>query len=137
MTFYLAHYQSDGANFQAKFVLAAVQYLIYDLDNWEVTRCENGREFGYTIFKKKSVNQLNITFCESRNTDCIIVYTWDKWTFNPPTLNDIFKSCVNTGLNDGDTTWMDHTTESFNTLEVKEAAEYILEMMEGFEDSYD
>jgi hypothetical protein len=128
MTCELTQYQSDGANFQAKSVLAAVQYLSYNLEGWKVTRWENGREDGYTVFKKQNGNQLNITFCEARNTDCIILYCWDKWTYNAPTLFDITSSDIPDA-------WMDHITKSFNTLEVKETSEYIIEMMKGFEAS--
>jgi hypothetical protein len=132
MTCELTQYQSDGANFQAKSVLAAVQYLSYNLEGWKVTRWDNCREQGYTIYKNiwgegLTSNQLNITFCEYRNSDDIIVYVWYKRTFNAPVLDDI---------NDPETkTWMDHITKSFNTLEVKETSEYIIEMMEDFETS--
>jgi hypothetical protein len=132
MTCELKQYQSDGANFQAKSVLAAVQYLSYNLEGWKVTRWENGRENGYTVFKNiwgegLTPNQLNITFCECRNSDNIIVYVWYKRTFNAPVLDDI---------NNPETkAWIKHTKQYFGCLKIEEAAEYIIEMMEGFEAS--
>jgi hypothetical protein len=133
MTCELTQYQSDGANFQSKSVLAAVQYLSYNLEGWKVTRWDNCREQGYTIYKNiwgegLTANQLNITFCEYRNSDDIIVYVWYKRTFNAPTLFDI-QSSVSSG------TWMEHDSKIFGCLKIKEAAEYIIEMMEDFETS--
>jgi hypothetical protein len=49
MTCELTQYQNDGAAFQAKSVLAAVQS--YYTDDWKVTRWDNCREQGYTVFK--------------------------------------------------------------------------------------
>jgi hypothetical protein len=125
-------YLQDGANAQARAVLAVVQSGKV-LENWKVTRWENCREQGYTIYKTiwgvgVKAHQLNITFCECRNTDEIIVYIWSKVTFNSPTLADI-----NNPGEPGE--WIEHTSKYFGYLKIKEAAEYITAAMEDFDQS--
>lgn len=96
----LNHYMQDGANHQARAVLAFVQSLADDLCYkhsyyLQVARWENGREQGYVI---KATNhkrvQLNIAFFEYRNSDFIHFLKWEQKTFNSPTLQD----CIDSGV---------------------------------------
>lgn len=116
----------DGASNQARALLAAIQDS--HPENWFVTRWDNLREQGYTIYKPKfdPLRQLNISFAQYRNSDSIVVYVWEKATFNAPTLVDMDDSDSMDG-------WMEHTEKHFNYLEIKEAAEYITEQMNIFD----
>lgn len=122
----LNQYMQDGASNQARSLLAAIQCSCPH--KWFVTRWDNGREQGYTIYKAKwnPQRQLNISFAECRNSDNIVVYTWEKATFNAPTLMDINDPVSQSG-------WMEHTSKLFNYLDIKEAAEYITGLMSLFD----
>lgn len=109
----LANYFMDGANAQAKAVLAFLQYQLSDNgcieDSWNketkryegvvtVARWENCREQGYVVMLKTSDyrHQLNIAFFEHRNSDSICAVKWEQVTMNTPTIEtaefgDVYK----------------------------------------------
>lgn len=96
----LSNYLDDGANFQAKGVLAFVQRFSNIEESWnkehmeydaevKVGRWENCREQGYVIsLKSKNCDkQLNIAFFEHRNSDAISAIKWEQNTINSPTID--------------------------------------------------
>ena len=109
----LSHYNDDGANFQAKGVLAFLQsasiesswnkeYHRYDAEI-KVSRWENCREQGYVVFLVCNHKQLNIAFFEHRNLDSIHAVKWEQITLNSPTINtanfgDIYKDKYDTSF---------------------------------------
>ncbi len=96
---YLEHYLLDGANYQAKAVLAYIQPFCNIEESWneqfhvynakhEVGRWENGREQGYVITLISNSKQLNIAFFEHRNSDSVCAVRWEQnITLNPPTID--------------------------------------------------
>jgi len=96
----LKDYMRDGANYQARAVLAYLQqygsigeswneeYEDYDA-NVEIGRWENGREQGYIVSLRdqKDFKQLNIAFFEHRNSDQICAIKWHQNSFNSITIN--------------------------------------------------
>lgn len=98
----IKNYMRDGANYQAKCVLAILQHddsLIeeswnneisrYDA-NVEVGRWENCREQGYVVSMKNSkFDQINIAFFEHRNSDSISVVVWNQNTINTPNIDSM------------------------------------------------
>ena len=95
----LKHYNEDGANYQAKAVLAFLQarcdieeswnkeYHKYDAEP-EVARWENCREQGYVVsMRAKNNEQINIAFFEHRNSDSICAVKWEQSTINAPTID--------------------------------------------------
>lgn len=97
----LNSYNNDGANHQARAVLAFLQgsdSLVdesynKDLHKYEaeptVARWENCREQGYVISMrtKDYKKQLNIAFFEHRNSDSICAVKWEQITMNSPTID--------------------------------------------------
>jgi len=83
----LQNYMDDGANHQAKAVLAFMQ--VHDgMAQPEVARWENCREQGYVIsMKNENGDQINIAFFEHRNTDSICAVEWKQNTTNAPTID--------------------------------------------------
>lgn len=98
---------NDGANYQAKAVLAFIQRMTIE-ESWnddtkqydakaKVARWENCREQGYVIsLWNKNSDQLNIAFFEHRNTDSICAVKWQQNSINSPTIgtakfNGIYK----------------------------------------------
>lgn len=105
----LNDYQNDGANHQARAVLALLQGFDcivesswnderkkYDAEP-KVARWENCREQGYVIsMRAKNHKQLNIAFFEHRNSDSICAVMWEQPTLNSPTIDtaefgDVYK----------------------------------------------
>jgi hypothetical protein len=126
----LQKYLDDGAGFQFKAVLAFVQYLnIGDLKDWKVTRLDPCPECGYTIYRKvytdSSPVQLNITFCEHRNSDDIDVHAQLKSTVNPPVVEDLWE-------NDG-SNLVQYSCKVFKCFEIGRTANYIKGLMDGFD----
>ena len=91
----IANYNQDGANRQAKAVLA---YITPDIEeSWTgheytaditVARWENCREQGYVLsLINKERGQLNIAFFEHRNCDNIHAIKWEQNTLNSPTID--------------------------------------------------
>lgn len=106
----LNQYNRDGANYQARAVLALLQRHegldssynrttgSYDMETW-VARWENCREQGYVVCltDESRKKQLNIAFFEHRNSDSICAIKWEQSpTTNAPTIDnaifgDIYK----------------------------------------------
>lgn len=97
----LMTYLQDGADYQAKAVLAYLQdhgeieeswndeYKCYDAEI-QVARWMNGREQGYVVMlpSKDFQKQLNIAFFEHRNSDHICAVRWEQCTFGDvPTIH--------------------------------------------------
>lgn len=95
----LNDYMNDGANHQAKAVLAFLQSHSGIENSWDdkqhrylaepdVARWENCREQGYVVsMRNKAGNQLNIAFFEHRNSDDICAVEWEQNTLNPPNID--------------------------------------------------
>lgn len=89
----LFNYMQDGANCQARAVLAMVQGLLYiDSEGTTVyvSRWLNAREQGYVISLRTPdyAKQINIAFFEHRNSDTICAVVWEQFTINSPTIHD-------------------------------------------------
>ena len=104
----LENYANDGANYQARAVLAFLQGLGKIENSWNdechsydadprVSRWENCREQGYVIMLRNSKGaQLNLAFFEHRNSDSICAIEWVQNTINAPTIDtavfgDVYK----------------------------------------------
>jgi len=96
----LINYLNDGANHQAKAVLAFIQDITIE-ESWNekkrdydaeinVARWENCREQGYVLMlrSKNYCRQLNIAFFEHRNSDAICAVKWEQSTMNTPNISD-------------------------------------------------
>lgn len=95
----LSIYLNDGANRQAKAVLAFLQDLTIE-DSWDserkkyiaspsVSRWENCREQGYIISMRSQdySRQINIAFFEHRNSDRICSIKWEQISINSITID--------------------------------------------------
>jgi len=96
----LNNYLQDGANYQAKAVLA---YLTsHDgieeswSDDWKgykaepkIARWENCREQGYIVYLRSEnfSRQINIAFFEHRNSDSICAVKWEQYSINSLTID--------------------------------------------------
>lgn len=131
----LNHYLDDGANAQARAVLAFVRLQIGDgiEESWDsewkryladikVSRFDNCREQGYFVYLRSRDyrKQISIAFAEYRSSDSIVVYTLDGITSNAPTL-ELFER--NEHGWDG---------RFFNYGQIVEAAEFIAERLTEF-----
>ena len=140
----LESYQYDGADNQARAVLAFLQgelrlekIIINNETNLKieaglsVSRWENFREQGYVIsltspdYKK----QLNIVFFEHRNSDIICAVKWFQTTLNAPTIDmakfgDVYKDKYDTSFNVG-------------YGEIKKMSDWIKNEFEGFWNNYE
>lgn len=112
----LKNYLEDGANYQAKAVLAFVQINGDIESSWDseekkyiaepkVARWENCREQGYIIsLKTKDYSkQLNIAFFEHRNSDDICAVKWEQNSMNTITIDnaefgDVYKDKYDTSF---------------------------------------
>lgn len=97
---YLFGYNTDGADYQARAVLAYLSGKAGVECSWDkeheeysakprVARWHNCREQGYVIMLS-SIDyrrQLNIAFFEHRNSDAICAVEWEQITINPPTID--------------------------------------------------
>lgn len=110
----LSNYQEDGANYQAKAVLAFLQRIADIEESWnkeekryeaepKISRWENCREQGYVVSlrSKDYKRQLNIIFFEHRNSDSICAVKWEQVTINAPTIDtaefgDVYKDKYDT-----------------------------------------
>ena len=109
----LKNYLDDGANAQAKAVLAYLQSKGDIEESWndeykrytseiKVARWENGREQGYIcMLHDAKYKQLNIAFFEHRNSDSICAIKWHQNTMNTPTIDtaDFNGECYDTKWN--------------------------------------
>ena len=127
MSVNLKSYMQDGANPQAKAVLAFLQYYIGEDRNVMVARWENCREQGYVV-SLNSYNyrrQLNIAFFEHRNSDAIHAVKWEQKTINTPNIDTAeFGDDVYTHKGD--------TSKSVGYGEVSEMAQWINNELEKF-----
>lgn len=95
-------YLDDGANYQAKAVVAYLGRVegideSYDpttnmfLANPKVARFENCREQGYVVYLRGAdyIQQINLVVFEHRNSDSIVVIKWFGTSLNAPTLASI------------------------------------------------
>ena len=95
----LGNYFNDGANYQAKAVLAFLDYFNVE-ESWNskrkkydaeinVARWENCREQGYilSLTTKNMAKQLNIAFFEHRNSDNICAVMWEQRSVNTLTID--------------------------------------------------
>lgn len=129
------HYLDDGANQQARAVLAMVKLHLGDgiEESWDakwgtyradvkVSRFDNCREQGYFVYLRSADynEQITLAFAEYRSSDSIVVYKLEGTTFNAPT-NDLFNRPEN-GLNG----------RFFGFGKITEAAEFIAEELVGF-----
>ncbi len=129
-------YNNDGANFQAKCVLAALQARDLVDDSYcqtrrkieaepKVARWENCREQGYVIFlRSKRFEQINIAFFEHRNSDQIHAVMWEQVTTNSPNIQtaefkDVYKDKYDTSF-------------CVDYLEVDKMANWINEQLNAF-----
>jgi hypothetical protein len=115
----LKNYQEDGANYQAKAVLAFTQRESNIEKSWDaeqkrykaeprVARWENCREQGYIISLKTEdySKQLNIVFFEHRNSDSICAVKWEQSAMNTITIEnaqfgDVYKDKYDTSFSVG------------------------------------
>jgi len=97
----LKTYLDDGANYQAKAVLAYLQKYEGIKDSWDeafyryraqplVARWENCREQGYIVYmsSKSYAKQINIAFFEHRNSDGICAVKWIQNSINSITIEN-------------------------------------------------
>lgn len=131
----IKNYLDDGANWQAQCVLAYLRYFkenIIDnswdkekeryMANIEVGRLENCREQGYVFSLHYGIKQMNYAVYEHRNSDEICVDSFELFTINTPTLEDLcsfFK------------TKYDHT-KTFSVGQIVECGDWIWHEMEDF-----
>ena len=112
-------YQEDGANRQARAVLAYLQGNSGIEKSWDgdkgkymaepqVARWENCREQGYVVYmrSKHYGKQINIAFFEHRNSDGICAVKWEQVTLNSPTIDtaefgNIYKDKYDTSFDVG------------------------------------
>lgn len=96
----LSSYMDDGANPQARAVLAYLQRYDGIGDSWneefrrydadiQVARWENCREQGYVVSLRSLdySKQLNIAFFEHRNSDSIVAVKWEQISINSLTID--------------------------------------------------
>ncbi len=112
-------FQQDGAQFQAKAVLAEIQGLIDEdvANTLQISRWENCREQGYVIsqrLNKVGVAQLNIAWFEHRNSDQICAVRWLQNTINMPTIDsaefgDVYKDKFDVSFESG---WREYSKMS-------------------------
>jgi hypothetical protein len=134
----LNDYMKDGANHQAKAVMAFIQPFEiekswnsdrgrYDAEH-KISRWENCREQGYVImlncYAKGGSKQLNIAFFEHRNSDSICAVKWEQVTMNSPTIEtaefgDVYKDKYD-------------VSHSVGYGKILEMAEWIEEQMTNF-----
>lgn len=93
-------YMQDGANYQARAVLAFLQVndgieaswndklMCYE-SNIDIARWENCREQGYIVSMRDKTHkkQLNIIFFEHRNGDSICAVKWKQMSMNSLTID--------------------------------------------------
>lgn len=95
----LKEYLQDGANYQARAVMCALQNFRIE-DSWnpatseyeaepKIARWENCREQGYvlTLWNRSSHKRLCVAFFEHRNSDSICALKWEQNGINSPTID--------------------------------------------------
>jgi len=112
----LHNYLQDGANYQARAVLAYLSHYSGIDDSWDeewkkykatpkIARWENCREQGYIISLRSEdyERQLNTIFFEHRNSDSICAVKWEQRSLNSLTIDnakfgDIYKTKYDTSF---------------------------------------
>lgn len=97
---YLKDYLQDGADPQARAVMALLSAKDGIEDSWDkerkeytakpkIARWENGREQGYIVSLRSldSKRQINIAFFEHRNSDILCAVMWNQVSFNSITVD--------------------------------------------------
>lgn len=124
----LKAYMRDGADLQARCVLAFLQTLSIK-SSWNsterryeaepgVARWENCREQGYVVWLRNKRNeQLNIAFSESKNSDALKALIWLQFTLNSPTIEAA--DCTHC------------TNHSVNCYEFEEMSRWIFDQFEA------
>lgn len=126
------YYLNDGANYQAQAILTLIRGMMYELTTMddkfrkeigiEVGRYENCREQGYVATLKYNYGTvMSYCFYQHRNSDRICIIKFKGDTMNTPSIETIWE-----GKKDK---W--DTDMSFGCHEVVNAAEWIIENMEG------
>ena len=133
----LKYYMQDGANYQARAVLAFLQSHDGIEESWddefkrygaeiEIGRWENCREQGYVLSlrSKDYSRQMNIAFFEHRNSDRICAILWEQETINSPTIGtaefgDVYK-----------TNWDTSHEEKYGNI--SQMSDWIWEQLENF-----
>ena len=104
----LKYYMHDGANWQARAVLAYLQYStvsvveseVCSMNNktghkhipiFEVGRYENCREQGYVVSLLLHTEQIHIAFYEHRNSDNICILMSQGFSMNTPSIEFMWK----------------------------------------------
>jgi hypothetical protein len=138
----LLEYNQDGANYQARAVLAYLQRHDGIESSWDgdcycmeaaVSRWENCREQGYVVVirSRDFSEQMNIAFFEHRNSDSICAVKWNQTTTNAPTIDnadfgDVYKDKydvskrVSYGQAEEMATWIWAQLEEFCTKAMKQ-----------------
>lgn len=115
---YLSYHLNDGADWQARAVLARLGVLgIPENVDLNVSRYQNGREQGYifTARVKHTERQRNYAVYEHRNSDGLCVVVNDTHTFGEPDSAIIYN-----GMEDK---W--DTTKDFSCGQIIECSEWI------------
>lgn len=92
----LNHYLEDGANNQARAVMAMLQGFNIE-ESWNaerhcygaepmIARWQNCREQGYVLSLRTRGDMLHIAFFEHRNSDSLCAIRWTQHTTNSPTI---------------------------------------------------
>lgn len=129
----ITNYLDDGADAQAKAILAIINAKLgisnhpYDRDaiggGISVDRFHNCREQGYSIVARPdwSGNCRIVVFSENRNSDSIVVMSWESslGPLNPVTTHDISEE-------------MWKSRKMIDPYELNQAAEYVLEEIRGY-----
>jgi hypothetical protein len=138
----LENYLNDGADWQAKAVLAYLQGNIFRLTgdkyygrniNVEVGRYENCREQGYVFTLhfvgeadgKRTFFQRNYAVYQHRNSDSIIVLISNVHTINTPGIDEMWKD-------KGENPRSCDYDISFSWDEISKCGEWILDDMDDF-----
>ena len=109
---YLQDYLQDGADYQARAVLAVLQATCGEIEGsyceetgkyLAIGRWENFREQGYVAMLKVENKQLNIAFFEHRNSDSIHAIKWEQKTTGTPNIDtaqfgDVYKDKYDTSF---------------------------------------
>lgn len=132
----IQEYMQDGAGYQARAVLMALQGKIGDgiEDSWDniykcyradirIGRWENCREQGYVIsLSNGDMKQLNVIWYEHRNSDSICAVKWLQNTLNTPTIStaefgEVFKDKYDVSISLGHGEYQDMADWIYDEIE--------------------
>lgn len=131
----LKHYLDDGANWQAQAVLAYLRSMYswvvngtynkeynFNEADFYVGRYENCREQGYVFSLRYMGEQRNYAVYEHKNSDKLIVLTFDGITINTPCGEQVWGNMKDTY----------NYTKSFSCGQIIECGDYIIEDAQRF-----